>query len=320
MPGDAGDVDVDAGRAGTFFAAGAARALVERHASNLCAGHDAQVLAAPRRAQVGVGGRGARTAVLRDHRLREPLAPRQVRFGHRVAEFARRVEERRRVRPRVALALDRLRAAAAERGVFGVFGVLGTQEIRRERGPRPVVARHGRPLVVVGGEPAHPHHRVERRRPAERLAARPVHGAAFQRGLRHRVVVPVVLAAEELRERGRHVQFHGLVDRPSLEQQHRDRGVFAQSRGEGRAGRPRPHDDVVGVEVGRATDAEARAAAPRTRAARALRRAHAPNAFTRTTDIFAQSPSMRNRVNPSHTAAPVREVTNQGGFGSTDSP
>ena len=38
-----------------------------------------------------------------------------------------------------------------------------------------------RPFVVVGGEAAHPHHGVERRRAAERLAARPVHRAVLER-------------------------------------------------------------------------------------------------------------------------------------------
>ena len=108
------------------------------------------------------------------------------------------------------------------------------------------------------------------------------------------------------------MQFERTIDRPGLEQQHRDGGVLAQPRGERRPRRAGPDDDVVGFEVAAAMDARTRS---RTHAA-----AHAPKALTSTTDIAAPLPSMRNRVKPSHTAAPVRDVTNHGGFGRTDSP
>ena len=42
------------------------------------------------------------------------------------------------------------------------------------------------------------------------------------------------------------------------------------------------------------------------------------NALTSVPASRARLPSMRNRVKPSLTAAPVREVTNHGGFGSTE--
>ena len=113
-----------------------------------------------------------------------------------------------------------------------------------------VVARGLGPLVVVGGEPAHPHHRVERRRAAEGLAARPVHRATAELRLRHRVVVPVEGASEELREGGRNVQLERRVGPARFEQQHRDRGILAQARRERGAGGTRADDDVVRLERG----------------------------------------------------------------------
>lgn len=115
------------------------------------------------------------------------------------------------------------------------------------------------------------------------------------------------------------MQFERTVGGARFEQQHAHRRDFAEPRRESRARRPGADDDVVGLEVAPAGDASCRRPrSPRPRGDRLA--AHAPNAFTSTTDIFAQFPSMRNRVKPSQTAAPVRDVTNHGGFGSTDSP
>ena len=193
------------------------------------------------------------------------------------------------MRPRVALALDRLRAGRALRGVGRLLGALDAAEVRDQRLPRPAVAGGIRPVVVVGGEPPDPHHRVQRRRAAERLAARPEDRPVLEGGLRDGVVVPVVLAAEELRERRRHVQFERLVGRARFEQQHRDGGILREPRSEGGAGRACPDDDVVGGQV-------AGRAGARTR--------HARNACTRVPAMRARLPSMRKRVNPSLTVAP----------------
>ena len=114
------------------------------------------------------------------------------------------------------------------------------------------------------------------------------------------------------------MQLERTVCRSRLEQQHRDVGVFAQARGEGCSRRARPDDDVVRLEIGAPPAPPITRTSPRQPPPSAAR--HAPKAFTSTTDMAAQLPSMRNRVKPSQTAAPVRDVTNHGGFGSTDRP
>ena len=108
---DAVDLDVDAGRARRRPSG----ADGECDAPHQRPRDDPQIAAPSCGSQVGVRRRGPGAAALRDHRLREALARRQVRDGDRVTCLVCRVEERLGVRPGIALMLDRLRTVDAVR-------------------------------------------------------------------------------------------------------------------------------------------------------------------------------------------------------------
>ena len=158
VAGRAGDVDVDPG--GPRLAIAGVR---ESHATDVSVRDDAQVRPCRGGPKVGVGCRGAGAAMLGHHRLREPLPRGEVCLGDVVSEFASGFEECCCVGPRVALSFHRLRTRPSERGVDGILHVLDAAQHRQHGIPRPALARGLGPLVVVGGEPAHPHHRVQRR-------------------------------------------------------------------------------------------------------------------------------------------------------------
>ena len=251
VPREAREVDVHPGR--PRLEAFACVGVGEGDPPHEGVGEHSQVAPPRRGAQVRVGRRCPGAAVLRHHRLGESLPRGQVGGGNRMPELARRGEERRRVGARVALVLDGLRAGDALCGVGRVLGAFHAREVRRQRLPRPRVAGDRRPFVVVGGEPAHPHHGVQRRRSAERPAPGPVDGASLQFALRDGVVVPVVAAAEQLRERRRDVKLQRPVHRPGLQQDHTHGGILAQPRRERGSRGPRADDDVVGLERRRAS-------------------------------------------------------------------
>ena len=111
----------------------------------------------------------------------------------------------------------------------------------------PLLAGRLAPLVVVGGEAAHPHHRVHRRRAAEHLASRPIDLAPVELLLRLGPIVPVHLAADQLREARGDVDELVLVLRPGFEHHDLNGLIRAEAIGHHRSGRARSHDDVVGI-------------------------------------------------------------------------
>ncbi len=195
---------------------------VEHHPSHQGLGDHVEVGPRRRRTQVGVRAAEAGTPLLRHHRLCHALGRRQVGALGGQTERRRRLEVRRGDRPGAALG-GHAQGAAAPLVVLGrPLEVLDAPEHldRRLEGP----VRTGRlgPLVVVRGEPAHPHHGVERGRSAQHLPARPEDAAAGESGLRFGVVVPIQFGAKQFREARGNVDELVLVLRPGLEHDHVD--------------------------------------------------------------------------------------------------
>ena len=120
--------------------------------------------------------------------------------------------------------------------------VLGAQEVGQHVVPAP--AQVG-PLVVVGRVAADVDHRVDRRGPAERLAAREIDAAVVETRLEPGAEVPVRARAVVGREGGRDVDEVRRVRRPGLQEQDLHIGVLAQPVGEHAARRARADDHVV---------------------------------------------------------------------------
>ncbi len=132
------------------------------------------------------------------------------------------------------------RSAGSAVGVRRVLDVLDAAEILDHFLERPGVVGEFGPLVVVGGESAHPHHRVHRRRAAEHLAARPVDRPPTEPGLRLGQVVPIHLAAKQFREGGGDVRELVLVLTAGLEDRDLAAGVGAEPVGQHGTCRTRP--------------------------------------------------------------------------------
>ena len=91
--------------------------------------------------------------------------------------------------------------------------------------PCPAGIAECRPVVVVLTQSAHVDHCIDRARPAEQLAARPVAAAVVQRGLRLAAIHPVeARVVEALAVADRHAHEEAVVAAARLEQQH---AVFA---------------------------------------------------------------------------------------------
>ena len=101
------------------------------------------------------------------------------------------------------------------------------------------------PVVVVGGEPAHPHHRIHRRGTAQCLALGPIDRSPVESQLRLGEVVPVNGAAEQLHPGHRHVDATVVVCAAGLQNDNLVAGIGAEPLGEHRSGRPGAHHNVV---------------------------------------------------------------------------
>ena len=208
---------------------------VEEHLGRRGLREKSQVGALERRPQVGIRGAPPGAPALGDARFAEAFGHSPIGLLDSISAFLDGLQPCGGGRAGAALARDGQRAA------------LDAAEIRLEVGVVPLLARGRAPLVVVGGEAAHPHHRVHRRRAAEHLASWPIDLAPVELLLRLGAIVPVHLAAEELREARGDVDELVLVLGPGFE--HHDlRGLIrAESIGHHRSGRARSHDDVVGI-------------------------------------------------------------------------
>ena len=205
-------------------------AAVEVDPEGLSVGSDRQVVPPAGRLQPRVGGGAAESLALvdahesgalealgtevalgRDARLRDGV---QERLRHRVGVP--------RVRDGAGLLLERL-------------------EVRLHLLPAPSVG----PGIEVRRVAGEVHHRVHRAGPAERLPAREVDPPAAQPLLGSRLVVPVELRLEQLRERRRDADLLAAVLRARFQQQHARAPVRAQLVGEHAARGAGPDDDVV---------------------------------------------------------------------------
>ncbi|PTR36661.1 hypothetical protein C8K38_12354 [Rhodococcus sp. OK611] len=219
---------------------------LEQHPGRGGLGEHSQVGALARGREVGVGRAPAGAALLGDHRLQEALGLSGVRALHRESRLPRRLQVGAGERSGGALPAHRQRAGGAGVVGGGAFHVLDPAEVLHHLAEGPGVVGEFGPLVVVGGEAAHPHHGVHRRGTAERLPSRPVDAAAAESGLRLGQVVPVDLAAEQLGEGRGNVDVLVLVRRTCLEEDDLGARVGAEPAGQRGAGRSRADDDVVG--------------------------------------------------------------------------
>ena len=194
-----------------------------------------QVGALERGPQVGIRGAPPGAPALGDTCFAEAFGHSLIGFLNSITALLHGFQPCRSGRAGTSLARDGQRAG------------LDAAEIGLDVGVVPLFAGRLAPLVVVGGEAAHPHHRVHRRRAAEHLASWPIDLAPVELLLRLGAIVPVHLAAEELREARGDVDELVLVLGPGFE--HHDLGGLIRTEpvGHHRSGRARSHDDVVGI-------------------------------------------------------------------------
>ena len=143
---------------------------------------------------------------------------------------------------------DVQQAAGAAALVRLALEVLGLLEVRQDALVRPAAIAELAPGVVVERLAADIEHAVDRRRAAERAAARARDAAAGHALLRLHLEVPVELVVvQKLGEAGRDVDPHRLVARARLEQQHLDGRILGQPVGQHAARRAAAHDDVIPI-------------------------------------------------------------------------
>lgn len=82
-------------------------------------------------------------------------------------------------------------------------------------------ARNRMPVVILGRMAPTEDHRVDRTRSPHRLSSRPVQTPVVQFGLGFGVILPIIVALEEFRERCRNTHFVFFVRGPCFQQQHR---------------------------------------------------------------------------------------------------
>ncbi len=129
--------------------------------------------------------------------------------------------------------------------------VLEPAEVREHVGVRPARVAERGPAVVVVAMAANVDEPVDRARPAQRAAARPVDLATVHPGIGVRLEHPVVDRMEHrLGIPDRHVDPRVAVARARLEEQHRAAGVLGQPVGEHAAGGAAADDDGVPGRVG----------------------------------------------------------------------
>ena len=204
----------------------------------------------PDRVQVGPGRRQPATAVEVAVEPREALLPVAVDVvGQRVAGLLHRVEERAEQRVLGGTALEDQRAVATAPVVGAGEAGLHPLEVRQAVGVVPLLhpGLAGPALVVHRVAPLEDHP-VDAGGPAEDLAAGVLDPAATERGLRVRLVAPVVEAAAD-REGQRRGHVDERVDLPvapaGLEHQDGGAAVRGQPVGQGAAGGAAADDDDV---------------------------------------------------------------------------
>ncbi len=234
--------------------------LTERHAGGAAAiqrdalgqriGDDAQIAALHRRAQIADRG-GAAPAVARGELVvADPFLRGAVEVViARIAEIERALDEGLADRVVVRHVGHAERSAGAVQIALAAGLMFGAAEIRQHVVERPAGVAELSPLVEVLRLAADIDQAVDRRRPAEHLAARPEHAAAVQVGFRLGLVAPVdARVGDRLAVAQRNVDPEMPVVSAGFQQHDARCGVFGQSRGHDAAGRARADDDEVGVD------------------------------------------------------------------------
>ena len=155
-----------------------------------------------------------------------------------------------RISPAQALPRDLPAAAGRMHGARPGVVILGLQEVRQDVVPRPADVAELTPDVVVGRLTPHVDHAVDRRAPAEHLAARVREAAPVEarlgRGLHH-PVGPGVAHAVQIPHRNADPVV--AVAPPRLQQEHSGARVLGQAIRKHAAGGAGTDDDVVVVAV-----------------------------------------------------------------------
>ena len=146
----------------------------------------------------------------------------------------------------VARHVRHVQRSAAPAVLIAIGIVLGFLEIGQDVQPAPAGIAQRPPVVEVGFLAADMDHGVDRTRPAEHLAARPIALAPVECRLRLGAVHPVDAGiVERLTVTDRHLDPQPPIAAPGLEQQHLVGAALAEPRGEHAPGRSRADDDVV---------------------------------------------------------------------------
>ena len=126
--------------------------------------------------------------------------------------------------------------------------MLDAFEVFRDVREVPFLPGQRAPLVIVGGKPTNPHHRVCRRRSTEHFSSRPIDLAPVELLLRLGQVVPIHLAAEKFDgECGRDVNELILVPPTGLQHGDPNFRIVTEPAGNNRTRGTGPDDDVVGL-------------------------------------------------------------------------
>ncbi len=124
--------------------------------------------------------------------------------------------------------------------------IFGPPEIRQDILPPPAGIAHLPPLVIVPRLPAHVDHAVDRRTPAQKLAARIIQRPAAQPLLRLGPIAPVHRRiAHGMKITDRHMNPEPVVAAPGLEKQDTGLRIGAETVRQHATGRTRPHNDIV---------------------------------------------------------------------------
>ena len=223
-------------------------AALEQHAGGLGLGDDGQIAAPLGCTKEGPGGGPA--AIILAGALIDP-DPQQVfaivevgRMGQ--AHFLSRLDEDIDQRVGFGKILHIQGAALAMGGIGTALVMFGAHEIGQDLVPRPAPAAALRPGVVIAAVAPDIDHAIDRRRPAQHLAARPEQAAAVHMFLRLGLEIPVHgFPADQHFHARRHMDEGIPVTAAGLEQGDFHRGIGRQAMGQDAAGRTGPHDHII---------------------------------------------------------------------------
>ena len=225
---------------------------IEQHAMHQRVRHDLQIGPFHRGPQIRSRGAGPKApAACLLHPADMVAKPRRkivhilpVGPSHLRARLHRRLTQHR----LVARAGGEQRAALGMNGGGRPFPVLGLAEVGKDIVPGPAAITQLRPVVVILGLAANIDHAVDRTGPAQDPAARIGDFPPVKPGIGVRLVAPGQRGVvEQLHVTSRDVDHRMPVAAPGLDQHDARVRVLGQAVGHDTAGRPRAHDDIIGL-------------------------------------------------------------------------